>query len=519
MSAIANHAHRAGRWWAPHAWLDGRWQDDVLLVSDSGGRWATVQAGVPCPPDAQTLAGPVLPGLVNAHSHAFQRAFAGLSERREHAGDDFWSWRDRMYRVAGAVTPDDVQAIAAHLYRELLAGGYTHVCEFHYLQHQPDGTPHADPLAMSHALKAAAEDAGIGLTLLPVLYERAGFTQPALREDQRRFHLDADGVWRAHQALAAQSHATFNAGVAVHSLRAAAPASIHRLAHLARGMDGPVHLHVAEQTAEVEDCLTATGRRPIEWLAAEGLLDPRWQLVHATHTVPAEIDAVARAGSAAVICPSTEANLGDGLADLPGWLDAGVGLAIGSDSHVTRCWPEELRWMEYGQRLLHRKRNVAAAPDRGQPATAARLWQLALDAGGRAAGQAAWGLRVRSAGGPAGDRHGGRRAGRRARRSPAGCAGVQQPGAAVAGGDGRRALGRAGPSRTQHRPDLSPIRRRDEPALAEQIGPEKRRLRPAGRRRRLKASSVKGRWRLWSHSTENGHPHAGDQWFEAEAAP
>lgn len=394
MSAIANHAHRAGRWWAPHAWLDGRWQDDVLLVSDSGGRWATVQAGVPCPPDAQALAGPVLPGLVNAHSHAFQRAFAGLSERREHAGDDFWSWRDRMYRVAGAVTPDDVQAIAAHLYRELLAGGYTHVCEFHYLQHQPDGTPHADPLAMSHALKAAAEDAGIGLTLLPVLYERAGFAQPALREDQRRFHLDADGVWRAHQALAAQSHATFNAGVAVHSLRAAAPASIHRLANLARGMDGPVHLHVAEQTAEVEDCLTATGRRPIEWLAAEGLLDPRWQLVHATHTVPAEIDAVARAGSAAVICPSTEANLGDGLADLPGWLDAGVGLAIGSDSHVTRCWPEELRWMEYGQRLLHRKRNVAAAPDRGQPATAARLWQLALDVGGRAAGQAAWGLRV-----------------------------------------------------------------------------------------------------------------------------
>jgi len=385
---------RAGRWWAPRAWLPDGWHDQVLLQSDSAGRWLNVQADVHCPPDAITLPGPVLPGLVDAHSHAFQRAFAGLAERRAQAGDDFWGWRDRMYRVAGAVTPDEVQAIATHLYRELLRGGYTQVCEFHYLQHQPDGTPYADPLAMSQALITAAADVGIGLTLLPVLYERAGFQQPALRADQRRFHLDADSVWAAHTALAAQGHATLNAGIAVHSLRAAAPASLHRLAQLARDMDGPIHIHVAEQIAEVEDCLAATGQRPIQWLAAQGLLDARWHLVHATHTTPDEIAAVARVGAAAVICPATEANLGDGLADLPGWLAAGVGLSVGSDSQVCRDWREELRWMELGQRLQRRQRNVAAAPEHGEPATAARLFKQALTAGGRAAGQALWGLQA-----------------------------------------------------------------------------------------------------------------------------
>jgi len=382
----------AGCWWAPQAWLPGGWQREVLLRSDAAGRWLSVQAGQPCPPGAQRLAGAALPGLVNAHSHAFQRAFAGLAERREQAGDDFWSWRDRMYRVAGAVSPDDVQAIATHLYAELLRGGYTQVCEFHYLQHQPDGQPHADPLAMSRALMAAAAATGIGLTLLPVLYERAGFAQPTLRPDQRRFHLDADGVLAVQRAVAAEGHARLNAGVAVHSLRAASPGSLHHLARQLDGWDGPIHIHVAEQTGEVDDCLAATGQRPIAWLAAQGLLDARWQLVHATHAQPAEIEAVARAGSAVVICPSTEANLGDGLPDLPGWLASGVGVAVGSDSQVTRSWREELRWLDYGQRLRLRQRNVAAAPQQGEPATAARLWRTALDTGARAAGQALWGL-------------------------------------------------------------------------------------------------------------------------------
>jgi formimidoylglutamate deiminase len=379
--------------WAPHAWLPGGWQADVLLTIGPDGRWSSVQPGVAqAPAGAQVLAGPVLPGLVNAHSHAFQRAFAGLAERRETASDDFWSWRDRMYRVALRITPDQLQAIAAQLYLELLQGGYTQVCEFHYLQHAPDGQPYADPLTLGWALADAAQTAGIGLTLMPALYERAGFTQATLRDDQRRFATTADSVWAAAQAITRSGRPGVDAGLVIHSLRAAAPASLHRLRGLAGGFSGPIHIHVAEQTAEVADCLQATGARPIEWLAREGLLDARWQLVHATHTVPAEIDAVARSGAGVVVCPSTEANLGDGLCDLPGWLSAGVPLAIGSDSHVTRDWREELRWLDYGQRLALRQRNVSAAPALGEPSTAQRLWARALQAGGTAAGQPCWGL-------------------------------------------------------------------------------------------------------------------------------
>ncbi|MCB1995304.1 MAG: amidohydrolase family protein, partial [Rhodoferax sp.] len=276
------------------------------------------------------------------------------------------------------------------LYRELLRGGYTQVCEFHYLQHQPGGQPYADPAELGWALADAAAEAGIGLTLLPVLYERAGFAQPALRDDQRRFRTDAEAVHALARAFAGARRPNVNAGVAVHSLRAAAPASIYRLRALAADLDGPLHIHVAEQTAEVDDCLAATGRRPMQWLADEGLLDARWQLVHATHGVPAEIDAVAATGAGVVICPTTEANLGDGVPDLPGWLAAGVPMSIGSDSHVGRDWREELRWLDYAQRLLRRQRNVSATP--AQPATAARLFDAALAGGAAAAGFTRWGL-------------------------------------------------------------------------------------------------------------------------------
>ncbi|MFP5398549.1 MAG: formimidoylglutamate deiminase [Gammaproteobacteria bacterium] len=378
--------------WAPRAWLPGGWARDVLLEA-RGGRWIAVTPGVDdVPAGARRLDAPLLPGLVDAHSHAFQRAFAGLAERRDRDADDFWSWRDRMYRVALRIAPGELRAVAAQLYAELLAGGYTQVCEFHYLHHDRDGRAFADPLEMTWALADAAADAGIGLTLLPVLYERAGFAQPALRDDQRRFATDAAWVHRAAQAVAARGTAVLNAGVAVHSLRAAAPSSIHRLRALAADLDGPIHVHVAEQTGEVDDCLAATGRRPIEWLAHERLLDARWQLVHATHALPAEIDAVAASGAGAVICPGTEANLGDGLPDLVRWLAAGVPLTVGSDSHVTRDWREELRWLDYGQRLQRRQRNVAAAPARGEPSTAQRLWSRVLAGSAAAAGQSAWGL-------------------------------------------------------------------------------------------------------------------------------
>ena len=376
------------RWlWAPSAWIDGAWRERVLLAIGDDGRWSDVQPGTPAPEAAEVLPGPVLPGLVDAHSHAFQRAFVGLAERRDSVHDDFWSWRDRMYRVALRITPGQLRDIATHLYAELLAGGYTQVCEFHYLQHAPDGSRYADPAELSLALVEAANDTGIGLTLLPVLYERAGFAQPALRDDQRRFATTVDDVL----ALQRRVHGPrVNAGVAVHSLRAARPASI---AALAEASTGPIHIHVAEQTAEVDDCLAATGCRPIEWLLRHAALDARWQLVHATHSTPAEVDGVARSGAGVVICPGTEANLGDGLAELPGWLASTTPLSVGSDSQVLRQWPEELRWLEYGQRLRFRQRNVAAAPDR-QPASAARLFDRVLAGGGAAAGFSRWGLQV-----------------------------------------------------------------------------------------------------------------------------
>lgn len=382
----------ASTWWAPRAWIGGRWQPQVLLSADAQGRWTEIRAGVAeAPPQAQRLAGPALPGLVDAHSHAFQRAMAGLAERREAGEDDFWSWRDRMYRVALRITPDQLRAVAAQLYVELLRGGYTQVCDFHYLQHRPDGVPYDDPMTLSWALADAAQEAGLGLTLLPVLYERAGFAQPSLRDDQRRFASTPASVAALQQAAARSGRPLLDAGVAVHSLRAASATSIHALNRLAEDLDGPIHIHVAEQSAEVDDCLRATGRRPVEWLAGEGLLDARWQLVHATHVQPAEIDAVARSGAGVVICPATEANLGDGLTDLPRWLAAGVPMAIGSDSQVTRSLTEELRWLDYGQRLALRQRNVSAQPGR-QPATAARLFDAALAASGAAAGQARWGF-------------------------------------------------------------------------------------------------------------------------------
>ena len=406
--------------WAAQAWLPGGWQSDVLLRIDGDGRWADIHPGITTPPPtASVLAGPLLPGLVNAHSHAFQRAFAGLAERKESAADDFWSWRDRMYGVALRITPAQLRAVAAQLYLELLQGGYTQVCEFHYLHHHTDGQPYADPQTMGWALADAAQDAGLGLTLMPALYQRAGFTQPGLRAEQRRFASSPASVWAAVQAITgraaagaaalqtqtqtqARTHAhadalphrpaLLSAGLVIHSLRAAAADAIHTLRDLAAQFSGPIHIHVAEQAAEVADCLAATGARPIQWLAEQGLLDARWQLVHATHSLPAEVAAVARSGAGVVICPSTEANLGDGLCDLRGWLGAGVPLAIGSDSHVSRDWREELRWLDYGQRLLLRQRNVAAAPAAGQPSTAQRLFSRVLAGGAAAAGQPCWGL-------------------------------------------------------------------------------------------------------------------------------
>lgn len=376
--------------WAPCAWIGGAWHDSVVLQADADGRWARIEPGQPTPTAATVLPGPALPGLVNAHSHAFQRAFAGLAERRTTEHDDFWSWRDRMYGVALSITPARLREVAGTIYRELLAGGFTHVCEFHYLHHDEQGRRYAEPAAMAEALVAAAADTGIGLTLLPVLYERAGFAAGALRDDQRRFAADAGFVMELREAV--RRHSGVTTGAAIHSLRAAAPASIDALLARLQGDAAPIHIHVAEQTAEVDDCLAAHGARPIEWLCRRFAPDARWQLVHATHATPAEIDAVAACGAGIVICPSTEANLGDGVPDLPRWLAAGVPLSIGTDSHVGRAANAELRWLEYAQRLVRRARNVTAEPTRHEGSTAAALFERCVAGGAAAAGLGATGL-------------------------------------------------------------------------------------------------------------------------------
>jgi formimidoylglutamate deiminase len=391
------------RLWAPRAWLGGAahdgWAANVLMESDTQGRWQHITPDTPPPADATRLNGPVLPGLVDAHSHAFQRAFAGLAERLDPTrggSDDFWSWRERMYAVAQRITPTQLQAVAAQLQAELLCGGYTQVCEFHYLQHaaSPADQP-ADTMAFTHALVAAAAHTGIGLTMLPVLYERAGFTQPQLRAEQRRFATTVASVLALRDGVRALGVPQVNAGVAVHSLRAAMPESLHALARAVADDAAPIHIHIAEQTAEVDDCLAATGRRPIEWLTHEASgnlrIDARWHLVHATHTTPAEVEAVARSGAGVVLCPSTEANLGDGLADVPRWQASGTPLSLGSDSQVCRCWPEELRWLEYGQRLTLRRRNVSATP--AQTSSARHLFERVLAGGAHAAGHGTWGLK------------------------------------------------------------------------------------------------------------------------------
>lgn len=371
--------------WTPFALLPDGWRRNVHLVVGADGRWASVAPETPTPPaGAEVVDGALMPGLVNAHSHAFQRACVGLTEPRDDEPDDFWRWRTRMYAVADRLTPDLLRAVAAQLYLELIEGGYTHVCEFHYVHRDVDGSPYADRTAMPAALIEAAEEAGVGLTLLPAVYERAGFGRPDVLPEQRRFFATPDDVWALATALEPRRSARINCGLALHSVRAVRPESFARLRRLAENFTGPIHIHVAEQTAEVEDCLRATGARPVAWLAREGRLDPRWQLVHATHTDDAERDAVARSGAGVVVCPTTEANLGDGVFDLPAWSATGVPLAVGSDSHVTRDWREELRWLAYGARLTTRRRGVGAS--------ATTLFAGAQAAGGEAAGEATWGL-------------------------------------------------------------------------------------------------------------------------------
>src|SRR5579863_1175643 len=334
------------RYLADAALIDRRIHQRVLLDIAADGTIASLTPHSAAP--AERLPGLVVPGMPNLHAHAFQRAMAGLAERAGPAGDNFWRWREVMYRFLAALTPDDVQAIAAQLYVECLLHGYTSVAEFHYLHNAPDGSRYAEPMEMSHRIMAAAHDAGIGLTLLPVLYRHSQFGGAPPTEAQRRFILSLE--------VYADMCSTIGHGVAPHSLRAVTPDELASAVAIAGAR--PIHIHVAEQEKEVADCLACSGARPVVWLLDHAPVDARWCLVHATHIDATERQRLARTNAVVGLCQTTEANLGDGIFPISEYLADGGRFGIGSDSNVSTSPVEELRWLEYIRRLDTRSRNV-----------------------------------------------------------------------------------------------------------------------------------------------------------------
>ena len=370
------------RYRADHAWLPHGFADGVRFGTDAQGL-LQLDAGFGADDVAEYLGRFVLPGMPNLHSHAFQRAMAGLAERRGDGEDSFWTWREVMYAFAGRIGPDDLQAIAAQLYVEMLQAGYTQVCEFHYLHHQRDGRPYDDPACMSLALVEAAREAGIGLTLLPVLYMAGGFDGRALSPRQQRFGHVVEGYLRLVERLAAARSPGLAVGMALHSLRAVPPDAMQAVLSVDPAPHGPIHIHVAEQLPEVAECVEIRGARPVQWLLDHAPVDARWCLVHATHLDALEVQRLAASSAVAGLCPTTEANLGDGLFPLRAYLDAGGRLGIGSDSHISVSPVEELRWLEYGQRLATHQRNVAGGDRAG---TGEALLRATLAGGAQACG-------------------------------------------------------------------------------------------------------------------------------------
>ena len=374
---------------ARYAYLHDGWQRDVLFQWDEHGTLTSVEPCASATADTPHAAGPIMPGMPNLHSHAFQRAMAGLAEYRGEGRDTFWSWRDSMYRFAARMTPETLEAVAAWLYVEMLKAGYTSVCEFHYLHHAPDGCRYANPAELANRVMHAAANVGIGITLLPVLYEASGFGGRAPRPDQRRFVSNPDellgmldSVRSAHPQDGMRAY-----GVAPHSLRAVSAQSLLAVTEgiHARIPHAPIHIHVAEQTGEVDECIAATGARPVAWLLDHADIDARWCLVHATHVEDAESVALARSKAVVGLCPTTEANLGDGVFPARRYLDAQGRFGVGSDSQIAVDWRAELRLLEYGQRLSRRERNVLATVE-GKP-LGEQLVDAALAGGAQATGR------------------------------------------------------------------------------------------------------------------------------------
>ncbi|WPO99643.1 formimidoylglutamate deiminase [Pseudomonas sp. HR96] len=369
---------------AERALLPSGWAENVRLQVE-GGQISAIQANA-SPTGAERLAGPLLPGMPNLHSHAFQRAMAGLAEVAGNPNDSFWTWRDLMYRLVGKISPEQLEVIARQLYIEMLKAGYTSVAEFHYVHHDPAGQPYADPTELAARISQAAAGSGIGLTLLPVLYSHAGFGGQAPNDGQRRFIHSTDSYLDLHQRLAPllAAQPAQRLGLCFHSLRAVTPTQIEQVL-AASDRSSPIHIHIAEQQKEVDDCLAWSGRRPIQWLYENTAVDARWCLVHATHANPEEVGLMARSGAVAGLCLTTEANLGDGIFPAVDFMAQGGRWGIGSDSHVSLSVVEELRWLEYGQRLRDQRRNRLYGAE--QPMVGRTLFDAALAGGAQALGQ------------------------------------------------------------------------------------------------------------------------------------
>jgi formiminoglutamate deiminase len=367
-----------------HALLPDGWAADVRIEIADG---VITQVTPAARRDgADHVPGVAIPGMPNLHCHAFQKGMAGLAERRGPAHDSFWTWREVMYRFLGVLTPDDVEAIAAYVYMEMLEAGFTAVGEFHYLHHGPEGRPYNDIAEMMVRIASAARETGIGLTLLPSFYAQGGFSGAAPTPGQRRFITDPDMflhlVERAHEIAATLPDA--RVGIAPHSLRAVTPEALRVVLDAVK--TGPVHIHAAEQTREVDDCVAALSARPVEWLLANAAVHARWCLVHATHMTERETQALARSGAVAGLCPLTEANLGDGIFNADQYVAARGRFGIGSDSNIELNAAGELRQLEYNQRLRHRARNALAL--REGESVGRRLYADALAGGAQALGRA-----------------------------------------------------------------------------------------------------------------------------------
>jgi formiminoglutamate deiminase len=365
---------------ASRAYLQDGWASDVRLILQDGKIAAITTSAQPGADDVRVDT--LLPALSNLHSHSFQRAMAGMTEFRAKGRESFWTWRDLMYRFLDHLTPDQIGAIASMAFLEMQKSGYAAVGEFHYIHHAPGGQAYDDPAELSIQIMTAAQDTGIGLTHLPVLYSYGDVGQKPLAGGQLRFGntVDqfADLVARCKVAAKA-GNSDMTVGIAPHSLRATSPVDLAQIA--AQTPTGPIHMHIAEQTKEVETVQAAFGARPVEWLIDNADVDRRWCLIHATHMTDTETTALANSGAVAGLCPVTEANLGDGIFNGAQYLVAGGALGIGTDSNVNIALSEELRLLEYSQRLRNRERNVLAAED---GSTGQNLYDLAAKGGAQA---------------------------------------------------------------------------------------------------------------------------------------